>query len=116
MKEKKMTKIHVFLAVLALAATGVVWGAAAALADSPGSDAAHACIQGPQRDYYEVLGGGDSAPPLNYHGLAHGVDDSGQYILAGTHGDCVSFAADNTEPSQSISINYTKIVFDNKGQ
>jgi hypothetical protein len=44
------------------------------------------------------------------------VNDSGRSILAGTHGDCVSFAADNTLPSQSISINYTKIEVVNKNQ
>jgi len=102
-------KVHTLVAVTALAATGVVWGATAAFADSPGSDAAHACLQGPQRDYYEVLGATDSAPPLKYHGLVHGVDDTGQFILAPTHGDCVSFAADNTQPAQSISLNFTKI-------
>jgi hypothetical protein len=105
-------KIRTLIAVTALAATGVVWGATTALADSPSSDAAHACLQGQQRDYYEVVGATDSTPPLNYHGLAHGVNDSGQYILAGTHGDCVSFAADNTQPAQSISINFTKVEID----
>jgi hypothetical protein len=37
------------------------------------------------------------------------VDDTGQFVLARTHGDCVSFAADNTQPAQSISINFTKV-------
>jgi hypothetical protein len=63
-----------------------------------------------------VLGADDSTPPLNYHGLAHGLDDSGQYILAGTHGDCVSFAADNTKPAESVSINFTKVEVEYKGQ
>jgi hypothetical protein len=104
-------KVRTFVVASALAVTGVASFATGALADSPGSDAAHACLQGPQRDYYQVVGADDSSPPLNYHGLAHGADDSGQYILAGTHGDCVSFAADNTQPAQSISINYTKVEF-----
>jgi len=102
-------KVRTLVVASALAVTAVASGATGALADSPGSNAAHACLQGSQRDYYEVVGGGDSASPLNYRGLAHGVDDSGRYILAGTHGDCVSFAADNTQPAQSISINYTKV-------
>jgi hypothetical protein len=102
-------KLRTIVVAGALAVTGMASAATAALADSPGSDAAHACLQGPQRDYYEVVGANESTPPLNYHGLAHGVNDTGRYILAGTHGDCVSFAADNTQPSQSISINYTKI-------
>jgi hypothetical protein len=97
-------------------ATGAVPGATGALADSPGSDAAHACLHAPQRDYYEVVGAGDSTPPLDYHGLFHGFDDSGAYILAGNHGDCVSFAEDNSQPSRSISINYTKIEYANKNQ
>jgi hypothetical protein len=104
-------KIRTLVVALAVATTGVVTGATGALADSPGSDAAHACLKGPQRDYYEVVGDTDSAPPLVYHGLVHGIDDSGRYILAGDHGDCVSFAADNTQPSESISINFTKIVY-----
>jgi len=93
----------------AAAITAVALGATGALADSPGSDAAHACLQGLQRDHYQVIGDTDTAPPLNFHGLAHGIDDNGSFILAGTHGDCVSFAADNTKPSESISINYTKV-------
>ena len=102
-------KVRTLVVAGALAVTGVASGATSALADSPGSDAAHTCLQGPQRDYYQVEGANDSAPPLKYHGLAHGVDDTGQYILAPTHGDCVSFSADNTQPTQSISINFTKV-------
>jgi hypothetical protein len=105
-------KVPTLVVVLAVAATGAVSGTTGALADSPGSDAAHACLQGSQRDYYQVVVSTDSTPTLKYHGLAHGVDDTGQFILAPTHGDCVSFAADNTQSAQSISINFTKVEID----
>lgn len=114
-----MKRIWLFAAVAAALALSV-W-ISAALADSPGSDAAHICLQGPQRDYYEVLGATDSTPPLDYHGLVHGSDDGGTFILAQNHGNCVSFAADNTKksdskPAETITINFTKVQYENTGQ
>jgi hypothetical protein len=120
-REKTM-KVHMLVAALALAVTGAISGAPGALADSPASDAAHVCLQGPQRDYYEVVGATDSTPPLDYHGLLHGSDDTGPFILAESHGDCVNFAADNSKgskggkPAESISINYTKVEYVNTTQ
>jgi len=92
-------------AVLTLATAGTLWDSTRALGDSPVSDAAHACLQGPQIDFYEVVGatGGDSSPNLEFEGLAQGFDASegAPYIVAPDHGACVSFVADNSKGSGS---------------
>ena len=107
------------LAALALAAS---YGATRVLADSNGSDAAQICLQGPQIDYYQLVGETDSSPPLDFHGLAHGSDETGTYIVAQSYGDCVSFAAYNSKgtnsnkPKETITLNFTKVIYVNTTQ
>lgn len=76
--------------------------AASAFAESPGSDAAQACADSSQIDYYQVIGGTDGATPVvDFGNLAHGSDVNGTYVIATNHGDCVSFIAKNTKGKSS---------------
>lgn len=110
-------KAYKFAAILVLAMAASLWSYGTGRADSPQSNAAHACIQGPQIDHYQVIGVQDASQvQLDFRGLPHGADTFGPYIIAQTHGECESFAAvndktppKNSQPSESLTINFTKI-------
>ena len=88
---------------LAVATAAALSASASGLADSPASDAAQTCAQGPQIDYYQVIGATeDAAPPeLDFGNLAHGSDETGTYVIALNEGDCVNFIAKNTKGKSS---------------
>lgn len=96
-------KLQWRLAVYTLAAAAVLGGSTAALGDSPASDAAAACLQGPQIDYYQVVNASDSGPPLDFGDLQHGSDSTGPFVIAMSNGDCVSFVAKNSKGKGSTS-------------
>lgn len=105
-------KLRRLLAILAIAAIGTCWSAAGALADSPASDAAQACLQGPQIDYYRVVGAAqDSAPVLDFGSLVHGSDETGTLVVAENNGDCVSFVAKNSKGKSSNTNEVHYLVF-----
>ena len=91
------------LATVLLVATALALSVSAgALGDSPASDAAQTCAQGPQIDYYQVVGATeDAAPELDFGNLVHGSDETGTYVVALNEGDCVSFIAKNTKGKSS---------------
>lgn len=110
-----MHRFMLVTVVAALAAAGVAVGARA---DSAPSAAAQMCLQGPQVDYYAIVGGTDAPAPLDFRGLAHGSDQIGPYVVAADHGECVSFVALNSKgkgstkddrPQESLSLTYTKV-------
>jgi hypothetical protein len=109
-----MMKILNVAAILTLAGAGICWIPATALADSPSSDAAVTCLQGPQIDFYEVVNpAGDSTANLDFEGVTQGFDDSTSmpYILSLSHGACVSFVAKNSKGSGSDrKAQYIKVV------
>jgi hypothetical protein len=100
-------KLSWLIAAFTLSAAVLLLFSAAAAADSPASDAAQGCLQGPQYAFYAVSGDDGastpaadsaSAPPLiDFGGLAHGSNDLGDYVVAADHGDCVSFIAKNSK-------------------
>lgn len=95
-------RIRSLATVLAISTIGTFCSAAGALADSPASDATQACLQGPQLDYYQIIGGTEDAPPiLDYGSLAHGSDETGPYVIAQNYSDCVSFIAKNSKGKSS---------------
>lgn len=94
-------KLYSLLSAVAVAAFGAFGPAAVALADSPASDAAQTCLQSPQIDYYSVVGATDASPALDFGGLAHGSDETGTFVVAMNHGDCVGFVAENTKGKSS---------------
>ena len=108
-----MKRTTLVLRVLVAAAMlgGVNTGAA--LAESPASDAAQACLQGTQKDYYQVLdASADAGPLLDFGGLVHGSDDTGTYVMATNHGECTSFVAENSkQPKGDKPVEYLKITF-----
>jgi hypothetical protein len=95
-------KLRTLLTTVAAAAAATCWAVAGALGESPASDAAGACLQAPQLDYYQVVDDTpDAGPELDFGDLAHGSDEAGTYILASNQGDCVSFVARNTKGKNS---------------
>jgi hypothetical protein len=105
----KRTTQALRLAVAACMLGGI--NAGAALADSPASDAAHACLQGLQKDYYEVIDlTPDAGTVLEFGGLAHGSDDAGTYVIAPNHGECTSFVAENSnKPKVDQPVRYLRL-------
>lgn len=95
-------KLRQLVAVLVVTSVATLSASTVALADSPASDAAQTCTQGPQIDYYEVVGATeDAVRALDFGNLAHGSDELGTYVLAADHGDCVSFIAKNNKGKSS---------------
>jgi hypothetical protein len=94
-------KLRNLLAVLIVAAAGTSWSAASALGDSPASDATQVCLQGPQIDYYQLVGDTDYGPSLDFGNLVHGSDETGPFVVAMNQGDCVSFVARNSKGKNS---------------
>lgn len=108
---------HMTLVLGAFAAAAMLGGVAAgpAIADSPATEAAQACLQGPQKDYYEVVNATpDAGPVLDFGRLAHGADDTGTYVIAANHGECTSFVAENSKnPKGDKPVEYLKITLTN---
>jgi hypothetical protein len=96
---------------VALALAAALSCAGGALADSPASDAAQTCIQGPQIDYFQAVASDEeNAPELDFGNLVHGADEAGTYIVAGSKGDCESFIAKNTKGKDSSTNGQTYFV------
>jgi hypothetical protein len=102
-------------------AVGVVMGAGTAVAAEPGnSAAAQLCGDGPQKDYYVVLGQEAGTPaPIDFGDLQHGVDEfadgSLAYVVTDGHGQCTSFFAENKKKGKGSGpavneIQITKVV------
>jgi hypothetical protein len=92
------------LTLLVVTTAATLSASTGALADSPASNAAETCAQGPQVDYYQVVGATvDAAPAVDFGNLVHGSDEIGTYVLATDHGDCVSFIAKNTKGKSSTT-------------
>jgi hypothetical protein len=96
--------LHRLVTVLIAATVATLSASVGARADSPASDAAETCAQGPQIDYYQVIGDTVAAAPvLDFGTLAHGSDEIGTYVLAADHGECVGFIAKNTKGKSSTT-------------
>ncbi len=108
-------KLLSLVAGLSVAVAGTLWASAGASADSASSDAAHMCLQGPQVDYYEVVGSAEKFAP-DFGDLTNGSDEKGAFIVAANHGECVSFVAKNSKgkgsekPAEQIKIVFTDVL------
>jgi hypothetical protein len=81
-------------ATVALIGAAAVTGGGTALAAEPGnSQAAHDCLDGPQRDLYLVDGQREVQADVDYGSLMHGLDGGLAYVETDSHGACVSFFA-----------------------
>jgi hypothetical protein len=97
--------------VVVAAATAALSCAGGALGDSPASDAAQTCLQGPQIDYFQAEAVDEqNAPELDFGNLVHGADQAGPYIVSGSKGDCESFIAKNTKGKDSSTNGQTYFV------